>query len=149
MLVGLPKTHAHDATIIATRGIAPIFCTKQVLQKKCISDGDYQQTKGVRSEQPITTGKIQGFRKFDNVRYQGQEYFIKGRMSTGYAILMGLDGKKVDLKPIPKFERMKRVSARSTWMISQKPYHVSDPLLPHIRVEGAQKAEGFSGDEVK
>ncbi|GHO81365.1 hypothetical protein KSD_91360 [Ktedonobacter sp. SOSP1-85] len=143
MLAGLPKTHAHDAAIIATRGIAPIFCTTQVLQKKCISDGDYQQTKGVRSEQPITTGKIQGFRKFDNVRYRGQEYFIKGRMSTGYAILMGLDGKKVDLKPIPKFERMKRVSARSTWMISQKPCQVVDPLPPHVCVEGSQKAAGF------
>ena len=74
----------------------------------------------MRSEQPITTGKIQGFRKFDKVRYRGQEYFIKGRMATGYAILMELDGKKVDLKPIPKFEKMKRVSACSSWMISPK-----------------------------
>jgi hypothetical protein len=49
-----------------------------------------------------------------------QEYFIKGRMSTGYVILMGIDGNKVDLKPIPKFEQMKRVSARSSWMIQQK-----------------------------
>lgn len=121
MMAGLPKTHAHDAAIIATRGTTPIFCTMYVLQKKCLPDGDYQQTKGVRSEQPITTGKIQGFRKFDKVRYRGQEYFIKGRMSTGYAILMGLDGRRVDLKPIPKFEKMKRVSARSAWMISQKP----------------------------
>src|SRR5262249_37342363 len=119
-LSGLPKTHVHDAAMVATRGIAPIFCTRQVLQKKCIPDGDYQQTKGVRSEQPITTGKIQGFRKFDKVHYRGQEYFIKGRMSTGYAILMGLDGRRVDLKPIPKFDKMKRVSARSAWIISQK-----------------------------
>jgi hypothetical protein len=74
----------------------------------------------VRSEQPIPTGKVSGFRKFDQVRYQGQEYFIKGRMSTGYAILMGMDGKKVDLKPIPKFVNMQRVRARSSWMISYK-----------------------------
>jgi hypothetical protein len=90
------------------------------MRQRCIPDGDYQQTKGVRSEQPIPTGKIQGFRKFDKVCYRGQEYFIKGRMATGYAILMELDGKKVDLKPIPKFEKMKRVSARSSWMISPK-----------------------------
>ena len=45
--------------------------------------------------------------------------YVKGRMSTGYAILMGMDGKKVDLRPIPKLEKMKRVSARSSWMISQ------------------------------
>jgi len=61
-----------------------------------------------------------GFRKFDKVRYLGQEYFIKGRMATGYAILMDIHGTKVALKPIPKFEQMERVSARSSWMISQK-----------------------------
>ena len=54
-------------------------------------------------------------------RHCGQEYFIKGRMSTGYAILMGIDGKKVDLKPIPKFEQMRRVSARASRNMSQKP----------------------------
>jgi hypothetical protein len=122
LLAGLPKEHCYDAAVIATRGKRPVFKINQVLLKKCVPDGDYQQTKGVRSEQPITTGKIRGFRKFDKVRYRGQEYFIKGRMSTGYAILMGMDGKKVALKPIPKFEKMERVSARSSWIISQKPY---------------------------
>ena len=120
LLAALPKTHANDAAVIAARGKTLIFRTTQVLLKKGIPDGDYQQTKGVRSERPITTGKIRGFRKFDKVRYRGQEYFIKGRMSTGYAILMGLDGKKVDLKPIPKLEKMKRVSARSSWITSQR-----------------------------
>jgi len=120
LLAGLPKTHANDPAVIATRGETPQFRTTQVILKKCVPDGDYQQTKGVRSEQPITTGKIQGFRKFDKVHYRGQDYFIKGRMSTGYAILMMIDGKKVDLKPIPKFEKMKRVSARSSWITSQR-----------------------------
>ena len=120
-LSGLPKTHANDAAVIATRGKTPQFRTTQVILKKGIPDGDYQQTKGHRSEQRINTGKIRGFRKFDKVRYQGQDYFIKGRMSTGYAILMDMDGKKVDLKPIPKFEQMRRVSARTSWNMSQKP----------------------------
>jgi hypothetical protein len=74
----------------------------------------------VRSEQPITPGKIRGFRTCDKLRYGGQEYFIKGRMSTGYAILLGIDGKKGDVRPIPKFEKIKRVSARSAWIISQR-----------------------------
>ena len=85
-----------------------------------MSDGDYQKFKGIRSEQRIETGKIQGFRKFDKARYKGEEYLIKGRMSTGYAILMGINGTKVDLKPIPKFDKMKRISARATWTIFQK-----------------------------
>jgi hypothetical protein len=52
------------------------------------------------------------------VRYGGQEYFIKGRMSTGYAILMDIHGNTVALKPLPKVGKMKRVSARSSQMIS-------------------------------
>jgi hypothetical protein len=64
--------------------------------------------------------KIQGFRKFDKVKYLGKEYFIKGRMSTGYAILIDIEGKKIDLKPIPKFVKMERLSARNSWNISQK-----------------------------
>ena len=35
-------------------------------------------------------------------------------MSTGYAILMDIEGNKVNLKPIPKFSKMERVSARKT-----------------------------------
>ncbi|EFH80231.1 RNA-guided endonuclease IscB [Ktedonobacter racemifer] len=120
LLAGLPKEHCFDATMIATRGTTPTFCTARVLTKRCVPDGDYQQTKGVRSEQRIPTGKLGGFRKFDKVRYQGREYFIKGRMSTGYAILMDGAFSKIDLKPIPKFEKLKRVSARSSWMISQR-----------------------------
>ncbi|EFH85951.1 RNA-guided endonuclease IscB [Ktedonobacter racemifer] len=120
ILAGLPKEHVFDATMIATRGVKPTFCTTSVLSKRCVSDGDYQQTKGVRSEQRITTGKISGFRKFDKVRYLGQEYFIKGRISTGYAILMDISGNKVALKPIPKFDKMKRVNARSSWIMLQR-----------------------------
>jgi hypothetical protein len=119
-LSGLPKAHCFDAAMIATRGMVPDFCVTTVLSKRCVPDGDYQQTKGRHSEQRVTTGKIQGFRKFDKVRYQGQEYFIKGRMSTGYAILMDIHGNKVDLKPIPKFEKMKRVSTRTSWIIHQQ-----------------------------
>jgi RRXRR protein/HNH endonuclease len=119
-LSGLPKEHIFDAAVIATRGSTPIFRSTSVLCKRCVPDGDYQQTKGIRSEQRIITGKIRGFRKFDKVRYLGQEYLIKGRMSTGYAILMDIHGNKRALKPIPKFDKMQRVSARSSWMMTQK-----------------------------
>lgn len=40
-------------------------------------------------------------------------------MSSGYSILMGVDGKKVDLKPTPKFSEMKKVSARNSWLTSR------------------------------
>src|SRR5574344_1876413 len=64
--------------------------------------GDFQQTKGVRSQQRIPTGKTYGFRKFDKVKYLGKEYFIKGRMSSGYTILMDIEGSKIDFSDMPK-----------------------------------------------
>lgn len=119
-LLNLPKEHCMDAVAIASQGNEVEFKTNVVLFKKCVSDGDYQQSKGVRSDQRIPTGRIQGFRKFDKVRYLGSEYFIKGRMRTGYAILMDTKGNKVTLKPIPKFNKMERIQARKSWIISQE-----------------------------
>lgn len=119
-LMNLPKEHYMDAVAISSQGNPVIFKNEAVLYKKCISDGDYQQSKGIRSEQRIPTSKIQGFRKFDKIKYLNCEYFIKGRMSTGYAILMDIEGNKVNLKPIPKFSSMSRLGARKTWVISVK-----------------------------
>ena len=125
-LMGLSKEHYHDAVAIANLnnlekyGLLSVNTKVPLLRKKCVSDGDYQQTKGVRSEMQIPTGKIKGYRKFDKVLYNGQEYFIKGRMATGYAILMDIEGNKVNLKPIPKFDKMERLSARKSWIIQQE-----------------------------
>ena len=123
--LGIDKEHYYDACIIATQGNA--FIVKSNLyKKKCVPDGDFRKTKGIRSEQPITTDKIRGFRKFDKVRYFGNDYFIKGRMSTGYVFLMDIDGKKIDFSAMPrgyktpKLSNCKRITARSTVMIQEK-----------------------------
>ena len=122
--MGLSKEHYNDAIAIASlNNIENTGCLNvrylidNVIYKKCISKGDFQQNKGIRSEQKIPTGKIQGFKKFDKVEYLGKEYFIKGRMSTGYAVLMDIQGNKIDLKPIPKFNKMKRIQARKSWLV--------------------------------
>ena len=39
---------------------------------------------------------IQKEQVFDKIEYLGKEYFIKGRMSTGYAVLMNIKGKRID-----------------------------------------------------
>lgn len=117
----IAKEHFYDACTIATQG-KQFKIKSKLYKKKCVSDGDFQKTKGVRSEQHITTEKIYGFRKFDKVKYFGKEYFIKGRMSTGYVFLMDIDGNKIDFsdKPrgykTPKLVNCKRLEARSTWM---------------------------------
>lgn len=119
-LIGLPKEHYFDAVAIASKGNNVTFKNENVLLKKCISKGDYQLRKGVRSEMVIPVGKIKGFRKFDKVEFNSKKYFIKGRMSSGYAILMNIESEKATLKPMPKFSEMTRISARKSWIIDSK-----------------------------
>ena len=122
--LGVDKEHYYDACVIATQGDA-FTIRSSLYKKKCVADGDFQKTKGVRSEQSITTGKICGFRKFDKIRYFGNEYFIKGRMSTGYTILMDINGKKIDFSSMPKgfktpkLSNCKRITARSSQMVQE------------------------------
>lgn len=121
----LPKEHYFDAVAIASGGEKVNFKVSKLLVKKCVSKGDYQQTKGIRSEQKIPTCKIKGFRKFDKVKYLGKEYFIKGRMSSGYAILMDIWGNKISFPNAPKgFKTPKllnctRISSRKTWLVEE------------------------------
>lgn len=48
----------------------------------------------------------------------------KGRMSSGYAVLMNFDGVKTDFSAMPKgcktpkLANLKRTGARSSWMIT-------------------------------
>lgn len=125
LLLGVGKEHYLDACVIASGGKQIKLKQDIVYHKKCVSDGDFQQTKGIRSEQRIPTCKIHGFRKFDKVKYLGREYFIKGRMSSGYAILMDIYGNKIDFSDMPKgwktpkLSNCKRISARKSWMIAE------------------------------
>ena len=123
--LGIPKDHYIDACVIASQG-KPFIMGRgvQLIVKKCAARHDYQKTKGTRSEQSLNTGKICGFRKFDKVCYFGENYFIKGRMSTGYAILMDIFGNKADFSKMPKgfktpkLANCKRLEARKSWMIT-------------------------------
>lgn len=124
--LGIKKEHYYDACVIANGGKNIFLKVNSVYIKKSVPHGDYQQTKGIRSEQHINTGKICGFRKFDKVKYFGKEYFIKGRMTTGYAILMDIYGDKVDFSYMPKGYKTpklcncKRISARKSIIIDTK-----------------------------
>lgn len=117
--INIDKHHYLDACVIATGGNEFTICC-DIYKKRCIPKGDFQQTKGIRSEQKLNTEKICGFRKFDKVKYFGKEYFIKGRMSTGYAFLMNIDGNKIDFSNMPKgyktvkLKNCKRISARKS-----------------------------------
>lgn len=117
--LGWEKSHINDAIVIASAG-ERVKLPKEVFIKKHVSKGDYQLTKGVRGEKKIPTGKIHGFRKFDKVKYFGKDYFIKGRMSSGFAILMNIEGEKVDFSHLPKgyktpkLKNLTKTSSRSS-----------------------------------
>ena len=124
--LNLPKDHFIDACVIASGG-KKFVLNNIIYQKRRVAKGDYQLTKGVRGEQKIPVGKIQGFRKFDKVKYFGKEYFIKGRMSSGYTILMDIFNNKIDFCHMPKgyktpkLSNCERISARRSCLcISQK-----------------------------
>ena len=124
--LSLPKDHYIDACVIASGG-QNFDLNDQIFYKRRVAKGDYQLSKGVRGEQIIPVGKIQGFRKFDKVKYFGKEYFIKGRMSSGFAILMDIFNNKIDFSFMPKgyktskLSNLKRISARKSCLcISQK-----------------------------
>lgn len=115
----LPKDHYIDACVIASAG--KIFIPNdEIYYKRRVANGDYQLCKGSRGELKLPVGKIQGFKKFDKVDYLGKTCFVKGRMSSGYAVLMNIANEKVDFSNMPKgyktpkLKNLKRLSARSS-----------------------------------
>lgn len=123
--LNLEKDHYIDACVIVSGGLE-FKELDVILYKRRVSKGDYQLCKGVRGEMKIPTGKIYGFRKFNKVKYLGKEYFIKGRMSCGLAVLMNMFGEKVDFSDMskgfktPKLSNCKRISARRSCLYIRK-----------------------------
>ena len=97
----LEKDHYIDACVIASGGLE--FKKLDVIYyRRRVSKGDYRLTRGIRGEQKLPTGKLCGFRRFDKVKYFGEEYFIKGRQSSGFTVLMDIDGNRADFSSVPK-----------------------------------------------
>ena len=121
--LNLPKYHYIDACVIASGG-KEFKLSNEIFYKRRVSKGDYQLTKGIRGEQKIPVGKILGFRKFDKVKYFNKEYFIKGRMSSGFAILMDIFNNKIDFSYMakgfktPKLINLKRLNARRSCLVT-------------------------------
>lgn len=123
--LNLSKEHYIDACVIAGGG-KEFKLNDIIYQKRRVAKGDYKLTRGSRSQQKLPVGKIQGFRKFDKVKYLKQEYFIKSRMSTGYAKLMDVFSVIIDFsympkgKKTPKLLNLERISARSTCLCASQ-----------------------------
>ena len=114
----LPKTHYNDAVAICCDDNQQVQTNNIAYYKKHVCAGDYQQRKGQRSEKKIPTGKLFGIRKFDLIKTSKGIGFVKGRISTGYAVLMDIFG-KTTIKSTNINKNCTRLTARSTTLVSQ------------------------------
>ena len=111
----LEKDHYIDAAVIASRGNL-IELNEKPFVRRYVSKGDYQQTKGIRSERKIPTGKLFGLRKFDLIKTSKGVGFVKGKRSTGYFAISDIFGNKVSDGANVKKDSS-RIQARRTVII--------------------------------
>lgn len=122
--LSLPKGHYIDACVIASGGNSFEF-SSEIFYKRRVAKQNRQMCKGIRGEKKIPLGKIFGFRKFDKVKYLGQECFVKARRNSGAFVLMGIYGKNIDLREVggkanPSYKELKRVNVRKSILIERK-----------------------------
>lgn len=92
----IEKSHVIDACCIASRGAEFHNVNYNKYKKKCVAKGDYVRTNTTNGKHVVLpNGKIAGFRCYDKVLYNNKEYFVVGRMSTGYVYLIDIDNNRV------------------------------------------------------
>lgn len=118
-ILGFPKSHAIDALLIASGHGEVVNMPSKIFQKRLVSQGDYQQTLGSRSEKKIPTGKIFGIRKFDLIKTPKGTGFVKGKRSSGYFAISGIEGVTISDSVNVK-KAVKRLAARKTALITTR-----------------------------
>lgn len=130
----LEKDHYIDACVIASGGLG-FKMLDVIYRKRHVSKQDRILTKGVRGEQKLPTGKIFGFKKFDKVKYLGEEWFIKGRRSSGAFVLMDIDNNSIDFrdrggKQNPSYKFIKKINARRSVLCIKERIEREVRLIP-------------------
>ena len=115
-ILNFPKTHYNDAVAICCEEGELVNPCDIIYYKKHVSKGDYQQTKGKRSEIKIPTGKLFGLRKFDLIQTVKGIGFVKGKRSSGYFTLSDIHWNMVHSSANVK-KNYKRISARASTLI--------------------------------
>lgn len=115
ILLGLPKSHANDAFVIASRTDRP---RSQSYQIKQVRKQNRKLFKGPHSGVRNTAARyIMGFQRYDKVLYRDQECFVFGRRTRGYFDLRLLDRTKVHTDA--KAKDCKLLESSSTWLIQR------------------------------
>ena len=99
IVFSLEKSHMIDACCVASRGSEFYNETSNKYKKKCVVKGDYARTSVCRGKFVILSKrKLSGFRRYDKVLYNNKEYFVAGRMSTGYVYLIDITNNRVQIE---------------------------------------------------
>ncbi|WP_409049021.1 RNA-guided endonuclease IscB (plasmid) [Proteus mirabilis] len=112
-LLKLPKEHYFDAVAICLEEGELVRFNPTVFYKRHVAKGDYQLTKGKRSEKKIPVGKLFGLKKFDYIQTPQGTGFVKGKRSSGYFALETITGDKVHASANVKKDTV-RLTARTT-----------------------------------
>ena len=124
---GLSKKHFIDAAVIASKGFPVKLLTKTIIQR-LVSKGDYQQTKGARSEKTIPTGKLFGLRKYDLIKTANGTGLVKGKRSSGYFAISDIHGKSLHNSVNVKTDII-RLSARHTTITVMENFDSNESML--------------------
>jgi hypothetical protein len=120
-ILGISKTHYNDAVAICyNEGEQFTKNSNIVYLKRSVPKGDYQQTRGKRSEIKIPTRKLFGFRKFDLIKTSKETGFVKGKRVTGFFVISDINGNIISEPSVKK--NCKRITARNTILIERKIY---------------------------
>lgn len=116
----LPKSHANDAVAICVEDGELVKPANIIYRKVHVARGDYQQTKGVRSQMRLPTGKLHGLRKFDLINTSKGTGFVKGKRATGHFAIMDIHGQTITTSVNVK-QRCQRITARTSTLTIGEP----------------------------
>ena len=125
------KSHAADAVAIACEDGEIVRASTEIYRKRHVAKGDYQQTRGQRSEVRIPTGKLFGLRKFDLIRTPIGVGFVKGKRTRGVFVLMNLTGDAIGETNVRR--NTERLSARTSTLTARA------RLLPMPKGRGSRR----------
>jgi len=119
---GLPKDHTMDARCISGNANAiPLGHHYRIKKTRCHNRQIHKNTilKGGIRKRNQTAYQVFGFCLFDKVRYQGKEYFIFGRRSSGFFDIRTLDGTKVNNGSI-SYKKLKLIQRNKSYLIQKE-----------------------------
>ena len=94
--LGLPKSHANDAFVIAggngqSRSDSIVIGKQVRRQNRSLFKANFLKGGKLRRN---TVKEVKGYRRFDKVKYEDKECFVHGLRSSGYFNIRSVDGEK-------------------------------------------------------